>query len=394
MKNVIEINGTNYDARTGKILSSEAGNQVKTNPATPKPVAPTPPNSGAFLDGVSRRKPGTSKPLPRLQLKTTKQSIPSKKNNQATVSRALDIKPSLSKTQRANTLLRSAVKKPQKTAPQIHSTSTIVHSKVERSATGRGLLLKRIPDTRLARAKLTAKSSAIQKFTSDRISKKPILSSNLTVATPPAHHSGAPAVAPAIVKPALGGHEQKQQVFNHSISEATNHTKPKVKRERIHRRVARTLRVSPRAVSVSAVILAVFVLGSFFAYQRVPAIAMRVAASRAGFNGQLPANTPSGYAFAGPIDYTKGSISIRFKSNSDDRKFIIMQRPTEWTSESLLSNLVLSSKTRYQTYHDKGLTVFIYNNGDATWVDKGVWYSISSEGALSSQQILTIAGSM
>lgn len=396
MKNVIEINGRNYDARTGKIISNEVNALPNASHPSTKPMNQPPVKSGAFLDGVSRRKPASySTVVPtKPSSASLKLSAPVKKSATTNTVRALDFKPTPSKTQRANTLLRSAVKKPQKTAPQIHSTSTIAHSQVERSATGRGLLLRRIPDTRLTRAKITSKSNVIQKFTNERLTKKPILSSDLKVASPPVHSGSAPSSAPAITSVSKNTDSSKQQVFQHSIAHAINHTKTKIKKDGVHKSIARKLRVSPKAISISAAVMAVLVLGSFFVYQKVPSVAMRVAASRAGFDAKMPSTMPSGYAFVGPIDYQKNYISARFKSNSDNRKFIIMQRPTDMNSESLLSDIVTATKARYQTYNDKGLTVYILNNGDATWIDKGVWYSISSEGALSSQQILSIAGSM
>ncbi len=85
---------------------------------------------------------------------------------------------------------------------------------------------------------------------------------------------------------------------------------------------------------------------------------------------------------------------LTYKSNSDDRKFIVSQKPTEWTSESLLTNYLVDSKLRYQTYRDKGMTVYIYNESNATWVDKGIWYTVNGDGSLNSEQILEIASSI
>ncbi len=387
MKTVIEINGRKYDARTGELLSnaSVVSQPTQATSSTPKPARATP----VSIDGVNRRRQTPAavpvqKPQPVAQPTSTKKP---------SAGRSLDIKPNHPKPQRAKTLLRAAVKKPQKVAPQIHGTSTMAESKVERSATGRGLLLRRTPDSRLSRAAQTAKSMTIQKFSAATSPKSPKLSKDLAVAKAPIDKKSAPAHAPAITKPVLGN-TQKQEVFQHSIASASSHKASKVKKERLHKRIAKKLQVSPRVISISAAVLAVVFLASFLAYQNVPSVAMRVAANRAGFSGHLPSNTPAGFAFKGPIEYSKDNIVLKFQSNSDTRKFAIVQKPTDWTSESLLANYVLATKSRYQTYHDKGLTVFIYNDGNATWVDKGVWYSLNGEGSLSADQILAIAGSM
>lgn len=397
MKTVIEINGRKYDARTGELLA----NNVSGTPASQARQHQTtvPQKTGPALDGVSRRKmhitntpQSTSKPTQNQNQASARQTMVRAKN---AAPKSLDIKPA-SKAQRAKTLLRTAVRKPTKVAPQIHSTSTIAESKVERSATGRGLLLKRTPDSRLARAKHATKSLTISKFSPLSGSHKPRLSESLTVAAPPndKKQSTAPEAAPAITKPVLGDPHRKQQVFNHTIAQANHHTAPKLKKKSLPRRIAQKISINPRVVGTVAAVFAVLILGSFLAYQNVPAIAMRVAANQAGFSGHIPNNPPAGFAFKGPIEFSKGNITLRYKSNSDDRAFAISQKPTDWTSESLLMNHILASKTRYQTFHDRGLTVFIFNDGNATWVDKGVWYSINGKGSLSSDQILSIAGSM
>lgn len=394
VKTVIEINGRQYNARTGELLNSAP---VASNPAQPvkQPIAAPPQQrAGVALDGVSkhRRAPSqTMRPAVPVASTANKQVV---RNTQPSTVRSLDIKPTHRKPQKAQTLLRGVVKKPQKVSPQVHSTSTIAHSNVERSATGRGLLLKRSPDSRLARAKLTAKSMSIRKFGVGATNKKPRLSGDLTVEAAPSASHTVPQVAPVITKPVLSTNNQKEHVFNHSIAQATHHNDPKVKKEKFTKRFASRARISPRLLGAGAAICAVLVLGSFFAYQNIPAVAMRVAASKAGFAGHMPSNAPAGFSFQGPVKYSKGNIALTYSSNSDDRSFVISQKPTDWTSESLLANHILATKTRYQTYHDKGLTVFIYNDGNATWVDKGVWYNIRGEGSLSSDQILSIAGSM
>ena len=259
MKTVIEINGRKYDARTGELLSNEAAEQ-REKAEQKQTVQPTPQKSGVALDGVNRRKsqitvahavakPAVNKPTTTPQRTTA----PSPKT--------LDIKPSHGRAQRARTLLRTAVKKPQKVAPQIHSTSTIAHSKVERSATGRGLLLKRVPDSRLSHAKQTAKSLSISKFNPISSSRKPRLSETLTVAPVPKASSTVPAAAPAITKPVLGEHEQKQHVFNHSIAEANHHNAPKVKKQGFGRRITNKINVRPRVIGAVAAVGVVVLFG-------------------------------------------------------------------------------------------------------------------------------------
>lgn len=96
---------------------------------------------------------------------------------------------------------------------------------------------------------------------------------------------------------------------------------------------------------------------------------------------------------AGPIQYGEGAVTLSYQSNSDDRNFQIVQKSSDWNSQSLLENFV-SDKEPYQTFQDKGRTIYIYGKSSATWVSGGVWYQIEGESDLSSDQLLRIVSSL
>lgn len=160
-----------------------------------------------------------------------------------------------------------------------------------------------------------------------------------------------------------------------------------------HHKVRKSGRKSKLFV-VSSATLAIAVFVGFFAYQNAPSAAFRLAAKRAGVRASLPGYKPSGYAMKGPLQSAPGQITIRFKSNSDERSFTVTQRSSNWNSESLLDNYVATNRRNYQTVSDKGKTVYIYDDSNATWVDGGIWYQIESDSNLSSDQLLNIAASM
>ena len=60
----------------------------------------------------------------------------------------------------------------------------------------------------------------------------------------------------------------------------------------------------------------------------------------------------------------------------------------------LLDNYVSVSNRDYQTKEEKGRTVYIYDDSNATWVDGGIWYQIEGDSSLSSDQLLNIVASM
>jgi hypothetical protein len=279
-----------------------------------------------------------------------------------------------------------------------------MNTRVEKSATGRGLLLKRVPDVRLMRAKHFTKSSKVQKFTTDTQPKAKV-SPNLSVKPEPVNNpitspaelkSASHVAAPSIAPPVPHQNSKKTSVFEDRLFSANSHLQKPVAKAKKKRSInLPTVKISPKILSVTAAAFAILLLGGFFAYQNVPAVSMRVAANEAGFMGKLPKSIPAGYAFDGPVQAEPANITLVYSSNSDDRQFVITQKPTNWSSEGLLTNYLVDSKFRYQSYKDKGLTVYIYNGSNATWVDKGVWFSVKGDdGSLSAEQLLDIAANI
>lgn len=139
--------------------------------------------------------------------------------------------------------------------------------------------------------------------------------------------------------------------------------------------------------------VALFAFG-YVAYLNFPNVAVRVAASRAGFQATMPNYKPGGYTFAGPVHYTNEQVVISFRSNTDDREYQIIERQTNWDSGSLLENYVAKESDRYLTFQESGLTVYIFNGSQAAWINKGVWYRIAGDAALNTEQVLKIAASL
>src|SRR5690606_14642926 len=118
-----------------------------------------------------------------------------------------------------------------------------------------------------------------------------------------AHHS-APVAPPNIIAQGLAN--------------ATSHEQPKLKKPRVHKRVAKKLRIEPKIVSAASFVFAFLLIGGFFVYQNIPGLTMRLATSRAGVAGQLPSYQPAGFEINGGIAYRPGQIVINYRSNSDN----------------------------------------------------------------------------
>jgi hypothetical protein len=348
--NIITINGKHYDAKTGRLVTARQP-AAQPHKATPHKT------SGVVLDGFSRRP----------------DAVPSAHTIHA-------------KTEKSKTLRRDTVKRP---------THTKVHSKTTPQAVGAHKAVAahgHIPENheRAARAANVAKSSLISRFgpaPATAPAKKQHAVKHLPVTPAPSittHNS-----APIISRPGASN------PFDSALQNAISHQQENFNHKKTRRqRVARVLRVSPKTVSFGSFVIAGLMLGGFFVYQNIPNLAMRVAAARSGVSAGLPGYKPAGFALSGPIKYSPGKISINYRSTTDERAFQVTQSSSEWNNETLLDNFVAVDRRQYQTYQDKGKTIYIYDGSNATWVDSGTWYQVEGASSLNSDQLLRIANSL
>lgn len=148
-----------------------------------------------------------------------------------------------------------------------------------------------------------------------------------------------------------------------------------------------------RAPTIATAACALIILGGYFAYVNMPAISVRVAASRAGVNAKYPEYKPSGYSIDGPVAFAPGQVTINYKSNGNDWKYSVMQQNSNWDSSAVLDNKVLSETNNYQALSQKGLTIYRYGD-KASWVNGGVLYTIDGNASLSDDQVLKIVDSI
>ncbi len=348
-QNILEVNGKRYDAATGRLLDDNA---------TKAPIHPHP-STGVILDGVSKK---------------TSVVVRSTHTTAHTVHQ---------KSQKSKTLMRTAVKKP------AHPTHKSPIAPKAQTSKEHVLLLQQPTQERQVRAEQIKKSSFISKFGS-KASTLVTKTSVLNVQPAPARSSEAPETSMLHVHREVPA--ATSSPFSRAIEEATSHTQPRLKKIRAHHKIAHKLKISPKMLNAGTAVFAVLLLGGFFAYQNVPNFAMRVASTKAGVSGNLPSYHPSGYSLNGPIQFKPGQIIISYRSVSDSRTFSVVQRRSSWNNEALLANYV-GTNGPYQSYQDKGRTIYMYGNGNATWLDSGIWYQIQNNASLSVDQVLRLASS-
>jgi len=292
------------------------------------------------------------------------------------------------KQQPARTLMRAAVKRP---APslrrQVHAqTRTDVLVKSPRLHVAPKHSVAAVDEQRSRRATTVAKSKFIRRFAPDQASwfRQPM--------TPATTEAAAVTVKPAQSARPIA-HNRSMDVFQRALATATAHEQPAVQTKKHVRKASRQPRAHHRLASVVAVSLAVVILAGFFTYQNKAAITLRYASAKAGFHATLPANQPSGFA-ASKFRYSAGQVAIQYTKPGTSRNYTLSQKRTNLTDQDVLTASNIPRSGSFQTLQQGGNTIYIYGQGDAAWVNNGIFYQITSDGNLSTADILSIVTSV
>lgn len=353
----IEINGVKYNAATGNLLADEVG-AISTD--TEKFTE--------YIEALEnlpiRDHRPKSSPAPNKARKTRRHPV-----------RISDVK---RRPQKSSTLMRPAVKKP-----------TI---KSEATATQKPKPLIRLPDNkeRERRAKHVPKSKKITRFhfaqpDDDRVNVR--VMHDIKPRVPKQQSRPAANNSIIIAKTQQQAHEWPViDQFEKAMQEASSH---------LETFIDTTARAKKkRKFAYASISLFALVLLGLGAYQALPLAKIKMAGDKAGFAASLPKYSPSGYGMADPqADY--GKVTLPYKSRTDNSKdFQIVQEPSKWNSQALISDFLVTSNKKYQTIKGGGRTIYTYDNSDATWVDGGIWYKLEGNASLSQDQLVKIANGL
>ncbi|MDB5185311.1 MAG: hypothetical protein JWN38_1119 [Candidatus Saccharibacteria bacterium] len=279
--------------------------------------------------------------------------------------------------QAGKTLMRRAVLKPSASLKRQTTVTSPLTKKPLATVVAKPSVAS-VDPRRALHAETTAKHAMINKFNH---------ATTVRSAATPAPRVHQPA-APAAAQPAA--HQPSMDIFERALAAAESHKhKAPVLASDIKARTRR------RALTVAMSSLAVVVIGGCIAYNNVANIKMQVASSRAGFHAVLPTKRPAGFS-VGTLSATPGAVDVNFKSNSDNRSFVVTQKASNWDSQALRDVFLSGSSVagKYQTVEAGGRTVYLYGDNNATWVNGGVWYQVKTDGTLSSRQLLDLASSL
>lgn len=235
-----------------------------------------------------------------------------------------------------------------------------------------------------------AKSSAISHFAPAKPNRSKSDSASAPNKPPVAHPAVAKAhsVSAARKKQAAARPKSAQTIKNEAIAEALAKpvaaAKPKKSFFSRHKRI----------FSVTGTTVFIIALAAFLVYFTFPSLSVRVAATRAGVNATYPEYRPDGYKLAGPISYGNNQVTIKFAAKTGKTTFSIVQSKSAWDSTAVRDNLVKEKAGNdYITTQERGLTIYTYD-GNATWVNGGILYTIEGDAPLSSEQLRQIAVSL
>jgi hypothetical protein len=134
-------------------------------------------------------------------------------------------------------------------------------------------------------------------------------------------------------------------------------------------------------------------MGGYIWFQNYPKFALQGVDNQAGVAASMPGYLPSSYSLAS-TDSSPGLVTLNFSSPSTPQALKIAQHSTTWDSSSLLDNYVAKNSDDYSAVQSQGLTIYLFDNNQATWVNKGIWFSIEGADRLSREQILKLAYSL
>lgn len=179
----------------------------------------------------------------------------------------------------------------------------------------------------------------------------------------------------------------KQEAIAKAMAKAPSKRDHEVRSQSRHPKLTRRL-------SIASASLAILLLGGYITYLNMPAISTRVAASQAGIAASYPGYQPSGYSLNGPVSYQQGQVTMVFAANAGPSTYTLNQTKSGWDSSAVLEDYVQpKAGDDYETTTSNGLTIYTYGT-NAAWVNQGIFYTISGDAPLSSEQIQHIATSL
>lgn len=146
----------------------------------------------------------------------------------------------------------------------------------------------------------------------------------------------------------------------------------------------------PLALVMSA--MAFVLLGAYLWQSNYPSFALKLASVRSGVEAAAPGYLPNGWVVT--RDVTSANGSLIYKLQNKEKAMTVAQQKTDWDSQALLEQYVLPKSPDYLALQASGLTIYVFSNNQAAWVNHGIMYKIEGDHGLDQDQIIRIATSL
>lgn len=150
-----------------------------------------------------------------------------------------------------------------------------------------------------------------------------------------------------------------------------------------------------RASSVALSLVGLLLVGGYIWQVNYPNLALKVAGSKAGISANFPGYVPNGWKLSGNIQSSPGNISYNIANAKGGKSLQVSESKTNWDSQALAENYVAPKSENYLALQAQGLTIYLYDGNQASWVNNGTWYRVEGSGhGLSQDQVIKLATSL
>ena len=198
---------------------------------------------------------------------------------------------------------------------------------------------------------------------------------------------------------------KKEKAISDALLAMQKEEKPQTKAEKraakkADKALSKSLRRQARSKNTGKFVLAfvtsaacVAVLG-YMVHLNMPDISVRVAAMQTGIEASYPTYLPRDFNLTSVSTDQENRVLIEFAG--PDTTFRLTEENSSWDSNALLNNFVKETYgTEYTTIREQGITIYISEHSDATWVNGGIRYTLdTTSGSLTKKQIKNIAISL
>ncbi len=147
-----------------------------------------------------------------------------------------------------------------------------------------------------------------------------------------------------------------------------------------------------KPAAVVMTVIALVLLGAYLWQVNYPNFALRLAAMRSGMNSSAPGYLPTGWSQPKEVKMADGSLS--YSVEKGDKKLTITEKKTTWDSQAVLEQYVLKNTTDYTALQAAGLTIYVFGNNQAAWVNHGSFYTLTGDHGIDQDDIIKVATSL